>query len=193
MTILYCLIPVTLALGLAGLAAFFWSLSSGQYEDLAGAAERILLDEDDRPPEPARSAGQDDRDRGGLAMIAQLTGIERRVAMVILGVVALAGLVMAAVGRGDPLGVHGFIVLAFSGALFLLVGGAIYDPEPSPARFASLLRRPDQGRASSWRSPGRSSAWRWGSGSRRCSPGRSSGSTAPGRASGGCARCTPRA
>lgn len=50
MTILYVLIPVTLGLGLAGLAAFFWSLRSGQYEDLSGAAERILLDEDDRPP-----------------------------------------------------------------------------------------------------------------------------------------------
>jgi cbb3-type cytochrome oxidase maturation protein len=57
MTILYVLIPVTLGLGLAGLAAFFWSLRSGQYEDLSGAAERILLDEDDRPPAPrARSA-----------------------------------------------------------------------------------------------------------------------------------------
>jgi cbb3-type cytochrome oxidase maturation protein len=50
MTILYVLIPVTIGLGLAGLATFFWSLRSGQYEDLSGAAERILLDEDDRPP-----------------------------------------------------------------------------------------------------------------------------------------------
>jgi cbb3-type cytochrome oxidase maturation protein len=50
MTILYVLIPVTIGLGLAGLAAFFWSLGTGQYEDLSGAAERILLDEDDRPP-----------------------------------------------------------------------------------------------------------------------------------------------
>lgn len=57
MTILYVLIPVTLGLGLAGLATFFWSLRSGQYEDLSGAAERILLDEDDRPPAPKRRAG----------------------------------------------------------------------------------------------------------------------------------------
>ena len=56
MTILYVLIPVTLGLGLAGLAAFFWSLRSGQYEDLSGAAERILLDADDRPPAPVRRA-----------------------------------------------------------------------------------------------------------------------------------------
>jgi cbb3-type cytochrome oxidase maturation protein len=61
MTVLYFLIPITLALGLAGLAAFLWSLSSGQYEDLAGAAERILLDEDDRPPERQRRAAPDKR------------------------------------------------------------------------------------------------------------------------------------
>jgi cbb3-type cytochrome oxidase maturation protein len=61
MTVLYYLIPVTLALGLAGLAVFFWSLRSGQYDDLAGAAERILLDEDDRPPKPAPTAGRDER------------------------------------------------------------------------------------------------------------------------------------
>lgn len=46
MTDFYYLIPVVLALGVAGLAAFMWSLRSGQYEDLDGAAERILFDED---------------------------------------------------------------------------------------------------------------------------------------------------
>ena len=43
------LIPVALLLGLSGLAAFLWSLSRGQYEDLDGAALRILIDEDDQP------------------------------------------------------------------------------------------------------------------------------------------------
>jgi len=43
------LIPVALLLGLSGLAAFLWSLSRGQYEDLDGAAVRILIDEDDQP------------------------------------------------------------------------------------------------------------------------------------------------
>ncbi|TIU32099.1 MAG: cbb3-type cytochrome oxidase assembly protein CcoS [Mesorhizobium sp.] len=32
-----------------GLAAFLWSLRTGQYEDLDGAAERVLLDDDDKP------------------------------------------------------------------------------------------------------------------------------------------------
>ncbi len=40
------LIPISIALGLGGLCAFLWALSSGQYEDLDGAAERILYDED---------------------------------------------------------------------------------------------------------------------------------------------------
>jgi len=47
MNILIYLIPVALTLGFLGLIGFFWSLKSGQYEDLQGAAERILLDDDD--------------------------------------------------------------------------------------------------------------------------------------------------
>ena len=42
------LIPVALVLGAAGLGAFLWSLRSGQYEDLDGAAERILFDDESR-------------------------------------------------------------------------------------------------------------------------------------------------
>ena len=40
------LIPIALFLGLAGLAAFFWAVRSGQYDDIDGAALRILNDED---------------------------------------------------------------------------------------------------------------------------------------------------
>ena len=46
MTILLYLIPVALLLGGLGLAAFLWALRSGQYEDLDGAANRILFDDD---------------------------------------------------------------------------------------------------------------------------------------------------
>lgn len=49
MNVLVFLIPVTLLMGVIGLAAFFWSLRNGQYEDLAGDAERILFDTDDKP------------------------------------------------------------------------------------------------------------------------------------------------
>jgi len=44
----FYLIPIALALGLVGLGAFLWTLRNGQYDDLDGAAARILLD-DDRP------------------------------------------------------------------------------------------------------------------------------------------------
>lgn len=40
------LIPVALGLGLSGLVAFLWSLNNGQYEDMDGAAMRILIDEE---------------------------------------------------------------------------------------------------------------------------------------------------
>jgi cbb3-type cytochrome oxidase maturation protein len=43
------LIPIALAMGAAGLVAFMWSLRNGQYEDLDGAAERILFEDDDTP------------------------------------------------------------------------------------------------------------------------------------------------
>jgi len=49
MNMLWLLIPVSLLLGTIGLAAFFWSMGSGQYEDLEGAAERILFDDEDVP------------------------------------------------------------------------------------------------------------------------------------------------
>ena len=50
MNILIFLIPIALFLGGMWLAAFLWSLTSGQYEDMDGAANRIFLpDDDDRP------------------------------------------------------------------------------------------------------------------------------------------------
>ena len=47
MDIMIFLIPAALCLGGLGLAAFFWSLRSGQYEDLKGAAHRILIDDEE--------------------------------------------------------------------------------------------------------------------------------------------------
>ena len=49
---LLILIPIALGLGALGLAAFIWSLKSNQYEDLDGAAQRILEDEDDPSDSP---------------------------------------------------------------------------------------------------------------------------------------------
>jgi cbb3-type cytochrome oxidase maturation protein len=44
---LLILIPVALFLGGLGLAAFLWALKSGQFEDLDGAALRVLIDDED--------------------------------------------------------------------------------------------------------------------------------------------------
>jgi cbb3-type cytochrome oxidase maturation protein len=46
MTVLLILIPVALLLGSIGLATFLWALRTGQFEDLDGAAVRILEDDD---------------------------------------------------------------------------------------------------------------------------------------------------
>lgn len=46
MSILVYLIPIALTLGFIGLIGFLWSLRNGQFEDLDGAAYRILHDDD---------------------------------------------------------------------------------------------------------------------------------------------------
>jgi len=47
MTGLALLIPLALLLGLTGLGAFFWAMNDGQFDDMEGAALRILIDEQD--------------------------------------------------------------------------------------------------------------------------------------------------
>jgi cbb3-type cytochrome oxidase maturation protein len=46
MNVLVYLVPMALGLGLAALFAFLWSLRNGQYDDLDGAALRVLEDDD---------------------------------------------------------------------------------------------------------------------------------------------------
>lgn len=65
MSMLIYLIPVALLLGAAALVGFLWALRSGQYDDLDGAAVRILIDDDetadragDQPPAGSPRAGQ---------------------------------------------------------------------------------------------------------------------------------------
>ncbi|MDQ0535492.1 cbb3-type cytochrome oxidase assembly protein CcoS [Azospirillum picis] len=47
------LIAIALSLGGLGLGAFLWALKSGQFDDLDGAAHRVLFDDDLPPPSPA--------------------------------------------------------------------------------------------------------------------------------------------
>ncbi len=46
MNVLVYLVPIALALGLLGLAAFLWALRSGQFDDLDGAGWRAINDDD---------------------------------------------------------------------------------------------------------------------------------------------------
>ena len=46
MEVLIYLVPMALMLGLTGLATFMWSLKNGQYDDVQGAAVRVLSDDD---------------------------------------------------------------------------------------------------------------------------------------------------
>jgi cbb3-type cytochrome oxidase maturation protein len=54
MTIILFLLGVSLTIGAGGLGVFLWSLRSGQYDDLDGAANRILFDDDTMPSQPAK-------------------------------------------------------------------------------------------------------------------------------------------
>jgi len=56
MNVLVYLVPLALLLGLTGLAGFLWTLQSGQYDDLDGAAVRILPDDDVGAPNKRGSA-----------------------------------------------------------------------------------------------------------------------------------------
>jgi cbb3-type cytochrome oxidase maturation protein len=47
MNVLLYLIPLALLLGLVGLGGFIWSIKNAQYDDLEGAALRILMNDDD--------------------------------------------------------------------------------------------------------------------------------------------------
>jgi len=75
-------------------------------------------------------------------MVSELTLAERERAMVIAGLVAVCGLVMTLAGRGDPLAVHGLIVMLAGVATLLVVLSGYFTPEPDPARLASYFDTP---------------------------------------------------
>lgn len=59
MEVLLYLVPLAIALGALGLAAFLWSLKNGQYDDLDGAAWRAIAD--DEPPETSSTTRRTER------------------------------------------------------------------------------------------------------------------------------------
>ncbi len=69
MDILYLLIPLAIIIMVIAITAFIWAVKSGQYEDLEGAAHRILMDDDDpripgaksdSEPKPGSASGAGD-------------------------------------------------------------------------------------------------------------------------------------
>ncbi|AFL73070.1 cbb3-type cytochrome oxidase assembly protein CcoS [Thiocystis violascens] len=50
MDVIYGLIPGMLILGIVAVAVLFWAARSGQFDDLDGDGQRILMDEDDQRP-----------------------------------------------------------------------------------------------------------------------------------------------
>ena len=77
-------------------------------------------------------------------MIAQLTRSERQLALIILLVLSVGGLAMAVAGNGDPLGIHGAIVmLAGIAGTFGVISG-YYEPEPGDDRLDRYFDDPSR-------------------------------------------------
>ena len=55
MSVLYIVLPVALILALVAVLAFVWAVKSGQYDDLDGAAERVLFDDEEEESRKDRS------------------------------------------------------------------------------------------------------------------------------------------
>ncbi len=69
-------------------------------------------------------------------MVAQLTKNERQLALIILLAISLCGLAMGIAGGGDPLGVHGAIVLlaGIAGTFWVISGYYAARARRQPAR-----------------------------------------------------------
>jgi len=62
MEVIYGLLPGMLLLGIIGVAIFFWAVRSGQYDDMEGAANRILMD-DDKPAKTLKDTSKSDSEK----------------------------------------------------------------------------------------------------------------------------------
>tara|TARA_R110002049_G_scaffold160202_2_gene325249 strand:- start:28083 stop:29732 length:1650 start_codon:yes stop_codon:yes gene_type:complete len=72
----------------------------------------------------------------------RLTVAERQMAMLLTAIVAMAGVLLGVIGRGDAMGVHGWITFIFAGALFFVVGNALYAAPPTEDRTISYYDDP---------------------------------------------------
>ena len=75
-------------------------------------------------------------------MLAQLTKNERQNGLLIAAAVAICGLAMAAVGRNDPIGIHGGVVVIFAVLCAFAIIAQFYAPEPSESRLENYYDDP---------------------------------------------------
>lgn len=66
MEVIYGLIPLMILLGLFMVGLFIWTVRNGQYDDMDGDANRILMDDDDpnlptKDPQQTPASKQDRR------------------------------------------------------------------------------------------------------------------------------------
>ena len=59
MNILFLLIPLGLLILAVAVAAFFWAVRSGQFDDLESPAMSIVMDDDTKPAPDRRQDGDD--------------------------------------------------------------------------------------------------------------------------------------
>ena len=57
---IYLLIPISVILVFGIALAFWWSVRSGQFDDLEGPGFRVLMDDDERPPQAQSTVGPND-------------------------------------------------------------------------------------------------------------------------------------
>ena len=78
----------------------------------------------------------------GIELVASLTSGERQLSAVVLVIMAVLGIAMAAAGRADMLGVHGLIVLLYSGGLLAVVLSSLFEREPDAHRLTRFYDDP---------------------------------------------------
>lgn len=75
-------------------------------------------------------------------MISTLTLNERRLALLLSVTVAFCGLILAGLGKHDPIGAHGFVILFFGLAVAFIILRDYHTPEPHPEQYAGYYDEP---------------------------------------------------